>query len=97
METQSVNTFSFSDGKFEERSIRPSGTCRNCQKRSATEWWTEDGGTLAFVHGMGQPWCRHCCLDKQIRHAWAMSKSLPKLLREVGRLRLRELLGKIMP
>jgi hypothetical protein len=72
-----------------EFSRQPSGPCQNCKMRPATEWWVEEGGTLAWVHGMGQAWCKLCCLKKQIAHAHEVSRKLPKMYVEAARLELR--------
>lgn len=54
-------------------------TCSNCEKRPATTWWVGEGGTLALVHGMKSPWCEHCCIAEQLKHARKLAASIPEL------------------
>jgi len=57
--------------------------CQNCGQRPATENWTEDGGTLAFVHGFYQRWCKVCCLRKQLERAYEMTGRIPELEKQL--------------
>jgi hypothetical protein len=77
-----------------EEAWRPKGPCRNCGVREASTWWVGDSGTLGFVHGMGQPWCERCCVEKQIEHAEEVAKKLPKLRLDLERMMLLEALGR---
>ncbi len=63
---------------------QPSGDCRNCGQRPATELWIGDGGSLAFVHGHYQPWCKPCTLQVQLDHARKRAKAIPELERELA-------------
>lgn len=74
--------------------FKPKGPCRNCGARRATTWWVDDGGVLAFVHGMGQPWCEVCCNQKQIEFAEEAAARLPKLRLDAERMKLLEVLGR---
>ena len=53
--------------------------CQRCKKRKATENWTNEGGLLAFIHGMYQQWCRICCLEEQLRFARKQAAGIPNL------------------
>ncbi len=68
--------------------LHPKGICVHCNRRSATRWWTGDGGSLGFIHGAKQAWCMACCLIEQIAHAKVAVEKLPKMEAE-----LRALLG----
>jgi hypothetical protein len=81
------------DAEREETS-KPKGLCRNCSVRQASTWWVGDGGTLAFVHGMGQPWCEPCCNGEQIKFAEEAVARLPKLRLDAERMKLLEVLGR---
>ena len=72
--------------------MQPKGLCENCGKRPATSWWTGEGGTLAFVHGMGVPWCRVCCLTEQVRYLEEKTAALPKIKAQLAELLLAECL-----
>jgi hypothetical protein len=74
--------------------VQPKGPCRNCGVRLATAWWTADGGTLAFVHGMVQAWCERCCVEKQIEHAEEVAARRPKMQLDRERMKLLEVLGR---
>jgi hypothetical protein len=60
--------------------------CQNCQEREATENWTGEGGTLAYVHGMYDRWCRVCVLRAQIAHIREANTRLPELEAELANL-----------
>lgn len=77
-----------------EDSFKPKGPCQNCGAREATTWWVGDGGTLAFVHGFGRPWCEPCCFAKQLEHAEEQARSIPEIRLRIERSRLLEVLGR---
>jgi hypothetical protein len=58
---------------------KPSGLCTKCGKRPADNWWIEDGGTLAAVHGFVQPWCEVCCLERQLEACRAGAAKISEL------------------
>lgn len=59
--------------------MTPKGNCVNCNTRPATMWWVGDGGILAFTHGGGEPWCEHCSVVEQLKHAQTMAAKIPEL------------------
>jgi hypothetical protein len=61
--------------------------CQNCGKQEATITWIGEGGSLAYVHGMGQEWCELCCVKEQLTYAAEQAARIPELKR-----RLKELL-----
>lgn len=58
--------------------------CQKCGQREGTENWTGEGGTLAYVHGMYQKWCKICCIEEQLRYARERMESIPKLIKELN-------------
>src|SRR5271155_2198870 len=75
----------------------PSGPCRHCGVREATQWYVADGGMMAFVHGCGQAWCESCIVAEQIayceKEAVRIAEQLPKLRLAAERLKLVEMLA----
>jgi hypothetical protein len=65
---------------------KPSGECANCHKRPATQFWTGEGGSLAFSHGMYQSWCLPCVLRAQLEYAKERAEAIPELERELAEL-----------
>jgi hypothetical protein len=57
--------------------------CQNCGQRPATENWTSEGGSIAFVHGFYQRWCKVCCLQKQLERAHEMTAHIPELEKQL--------------
>lgn len=60
--------------------------CQNCGKREATITWVGEGGTLAWVHGMGQEWCKLCCVKEQLKYAKKQAERIPELKEELRQL-----------
>lgn len=59
-------------------------TCQKCGARPATETWSE--GSIAFVHGMYQRWCKPCVLTAQLEHMRKMVPLIPAMEAELARL-----------
>lgn len=59
-------------------------TCQKCHERPATETWSE--GSIAFVHGLFQRWCKRCVVAAQLAHAEEMAARLPSLRAELAAL-----------
>ncbi len=57
--------------------------CQNCGQRPATENWTGDGGSLAFVHGFYQRWCKLCCVRKSLECAIEVASRIPDLKKQL--------------
>ncbi len=62
----------------------PSGECSNCHQRPATVFWTGEGGSLAFVHGCYESWCKPCTLKAQLDYARERAAAIPELERELA-------------
>lgn len=59
--------------------MTPKGNCVNCNTRPATIWWVGEGGVMAWAHGGGEPWCEHCSVTEQLKHARDMAAKIPEL------------------
>jgi len=59
--------------------MTPKGNCENCNTRPATLWWVGEGGAMAWAHGGGVPWCQHCSVTEQLKHARDMAAKIPEL------------------
>lgn len=64
--------------------IWPGTICTNCKARPATTVWVGEGGALAFVHGGGMPWCRHCVLEAQLAHIRLLVAEMPAMELELA-------------
>ena len=62
---------------------KPSGTCSNCHERPATEFWVGEGGSLAYVHGQYESWCKPCVLQAQLDYAKERAGAIPDLERKL--------------
>lgn len=51
--------------------------CQKCHERPATETWSE--GSIAYVHGLFQRWCKRCVLTEQLADARHMASIIPDL------------------
>lgn len=60
-----------------------SDLCRNCEERPGLETWVGDGGVMSYVHGGGEPWCKKCCIEAQLKHAREMATKIPELEAEL--------------
>lgn len=66
--------------------IPPGTPCRNCAKREATQRWSASGGVLALTHGMWEPWCEVCVLEKQIAHVREVVEEADAKVTRLGQL-----------
>lgn len=57
-------------------------TCQNCKEREGTEIWSE--GSIAYVHGMYQRWCKVCVLSAQLEHAEKAVARIPELKKQLA-------------
>lgn len=64
--------------------------CQNCNKREETENWVGDGGTLAFIRGYTEKWCKICCLEAQLKHAKERADAIPHIEKELNELLSKE-------
>ena len=55
------------------------GMCRKCGERKAVLDWVNEGGALAFVHGLSMRWCELCAVTAQLEHARKMAANIPTL------------------
>lgn len=74
-----AETITIPDSSTEEKRL-----CQKCGQREGTENWTGEGGTLAYVHGMYQRWCKICCIEEQLKYARERVESIPKLIKELS-------------
>lgn len=62
--------------------------CQNCKKRPGTETWVGDAGAIAIAYSwMQQQWCKICVLEAQIKHAKERALEIPKLEKELEKVR----------
>ena len=59
--------------------------CAKCRTRPGTEFWTE--GSIAFVHGAYQRWCKVCVLSTQLEFARELAAQIPALEAELENVR----------
>ena len=62
--------------------------CCKCDSREGTEVWCE--GSIAYVHGMYQNWCKICVVETQLAYAKERAAAIPELVSELRRLRAEE-------
>jgi hypothetical protein len=63
----------------------PGDICARCLTRQGTEIWTE--GTMAYIHGAYQMYCKVCVLTCQIQHAKERAAAIPEMERELEELK----------
>ena len=49
--------------------------CQNCNKREATQTYTDD--MMSFIHGMSAQWCMYCVLTTQLAFARKQADRIP--------------------
>ena len=59
------------------------GTCQKCGARREIVTWVEDGGILAWTHGLSEQWCRLCAARRQLELAEQRAADIPALRQEV--------------
>lgn len=60
--------------------------CVNCKIRESTLDWVGEGGALAYVHGMSQPWCDRCAVEAQLAYVRKQAEQIPVLERRLKEL-----------
>lgn len=55
------------------------GMCSKCGTRKAVLDWVNDGGALAYVHGLSMRWCELCAVETQLEHARKQAARIPEL------------------
>ena len=61
--------------------------CENCGKHEGTQKWLGNEGMMAFTHGMWRLWCECCCLKEQIKFAKERTAAIPKMEKELLKLK----------
>ena len=64
----------------------PTGDCRRCRTRPATQIWAPDG-MLGYTHGIYMFYCRRCVLEEQLTHARARAAEIPAMEAELKELK----------
>lgn len=72
------------------RDIKQFVICQNCGQREGTENWVGEGGTMAFIHGMHQCWCKICCCEAQLEYARKLAATIPELEVKLAALKEKE-------
>ncbi len=66
-----------SDGQWPNEPVGVS--CKNCDERPATCWWTGELGADAANRGYAMPWCKLCALRAQLDHAEQRAAAITEL------------------